>query len=283
MVIKEQGSHTTWNNIWSSFNKDSEVDLSCLFTKESPKNLTEFWQKGYADDILSLIKDKKYTKFCELGSGRATTSSYLSDAGYTDITLVDLAESGLKQAQLNFERHHLPAPKTVIADVENTPFEDNSFDCIYNIGLLEHFEDPSKTLKEAYRLLAKDGLIFMPIVPKMPFRKSLFARTLFNPLSILKHIVKKIIGHKSLNPPNDDMIRTDFDKHYYQEIAEKLGFQNVQCLPYNPYPRITSNLNYENQVILNCYKKHYDTKKTNAIKFLTTDAYECCFLLIGTK
>ena len=76
-------------------------------------------------------------------------------------------------------------------------FRRSLFDCIYNIGLLEHFENPAPTMEEAFRLLKPGGLIFMPIVPAMPYRKSIFARLLFNPVSLVKKIVKVAIRYEN--------------------------------------------------------------------------------------
>lgn len=79
MNIRSKGSYEGWDNIWKG-ESDSEK-LNLHFTKVKPKTIYQFWQKAYAQDLLNLIKEKDYKSFCELGSGRGTTSMYLSYAG----------------------------------------------------------------------------------------------------------------------------------------------------------------------------------------------------------
>ena len=123
--IKEQGSYEGWNKVWTDETKTGS--LNPHYTLQSPTTIYQFWQQGYANDLINLIKDRNYTSFCELGSGRGTTSMYLSNAGYTDITMVDLAEQGFVTAQYSFAHHKLPQPKLVQANVEQTGLPAESF------------------------------------------------------------------------------------------------------------------------------------------------------------
>ncbi len=45
------------------------------------------------------------------------------------------------------------------ADAESLPFEDESFDVVYSVDLLEHVPNPKKAIKEAYRVLRPNGRI----------------------------------------------------------------------------------------------------------------------------
>jgi ubiquinone/menaquinone biosynthesis C-methylase UbiE len=280
-----QGSHNRWNDIWVE-NKNINNDNTCLFTKGKTANILEFWQRGYANDILKIVKKRNLAKFCELGSGRATTSTYLAYNGYHDVTLVDLAEAGLNQALENFEKHKLPKPKTVLANVEKTNLADSTYDCIYNIGLLEHFEDPYLTLVEAYRLLKDDGIIFMPIVPSLPFEKSLFLRFFFNPLSIPRFYISKFLRKKVglKNEMESSMIRTEHDKSFYERKAIADGFSNVKCIPYNPFHKVTSSVFIEKYLLLPFYNFIYKNRLINQeFSFQTIEKFESCYLLIGEK
>ncbi len=281
MSSKEQGSYDGWNNVWG---KQSEKEyLNPMYTEETPKTIFQFWQKGYANDLLEMIKDRSYKTFCELGSGRGTTSMYLSKNGYTDITMVDLAEEGFKVAEYSFQHYGLPLPKMKLANVEQTDFSANSFDCIYNIGLLEHFEDPSKTLKEAYRLLTQGGLIFMPIVPELPFSKAMSLRLKYNPISVVKYYVKAVLG-KNKKQNETGILRTTYNKAYYEKITKELGYKNVKCLAYNPYWKVTETGSTAEDKMLNEYISHYnENKEKQNPSLLTTDKKELCYLLIGEK
>lgn len=74
-------------------------------------------------------------KICDIGAGgrRITESTYTIDA-FVNIN-TDL-----------------------VCDVHNIPLPDESFDCIFCTGTLEHVNDPYKVMAEIYRLLRKDGI-----------------------------------------------------------------------------------------------------------------------------
>lgn len=48
----------------------------------------------------------------------------------------------------------------ILGDAYELPFEDESMDIICAMDFLEHVEDPSKVIREASRVLKKDGLFF---------------------------------------------------------------------------------------------------------------------------
>lgn len=279
MSSKSQGSHEEWNSIWSQ--QSSEKLLNPMYAQKETQNIYQFWQKAYAEDLLRYIKGLNFKTFCELGAGRGTTTMYLARAGFTDLTMVDLAKKGFEIARHSFKHYDLPIPTFHVSNVEQTTLADNSFDCIYNIGLLEHFDDPKPTLKETYRLLKTGGRIFMPIVPKMPWYKSFAPRMLLNPISIIKIIAKRILKP---NNSNGSVNRTSHNRDFYKHICKELGFKNVECYPYNPYWKINNKLSNERSITLPVYKWYLKKfKEDKVLRLKTSSAFECCYLLIGQK
>jgi SAM-dependent methyltransferase len=57
-------------------------------------------------------------------------------------------------------------PVDYVAEGDDLPFEDGTWDYVLSSHVLEHFFDPIKALKEWYRVLKPGGYIFM-IVPKV--------------------------------------------------------------------------------------------------------------------
>lgn len=277
---KEKGSFEAWNSIWQSQSSSGIINKN--FTLTAPQSIYQFWQKVYALDLIDLIKDRNYKKFCELGAGRGTTTMYLAQEGYSDLTMVDLAKEGFEIAANSFSHYGLKQPQMILADVEKSGLPYDSYDCIYNIGLLEHFIDPSKTLQEAYNLLSKKGIIFMPIVPELPLSKSLMHRILFNPISLLKIAIKSLLKINKNDTSN--MTRTDYDKNFYKEICEKIGYKNVQCISYNPYWKVNNDGWFENNITFPIYLWYYNTyKKGKKLSFSTNPSFELCYLLIAEK
>ena len=278
-----QGSSEQWDNIWKDYSEDGNV-MKKLFTRSRPATIYQFWQRAYFEDFIDLIGDNTNKAFLELGSGRGTTSMYLAAHGINDITLLDLSDTALHQAVMNFETEGLNTPKTVAKNAEATELPDDSYDFIYNIGVLEHFEDPQPILKETFRLLSPGGIVYMPIVPKMPFYKSLICRTLFNPITILKYVGKKLLRRKAKE--SSGMVRTENGIKEYTKFAKAVGLQDVKCIPYNPYWMV----NQDDSIILrSCalplYRMHYRLKKRLGFKpcLKTLNLASCCYLLTGTK
>lgn len=279
---KIQGSHDEWDTIWTEGADDTTTSMQ--FTRSTPKNMNQFWQKCYYHDIMALIEGKEYRRFLELGAGKGTTSMYLADANFEDITMVDLSESGFELARRNFTQAGLKLPKMIIANCEDTKLETEAYDCIYNIGLLEHFEDPTPTLRETYRLLKPGGLVFMPIVPAQPFSYSIAARLKYHPISIPKYYVKSILGMNRKKQAGG-MIRTKSGAEEYLKICREIGFDKLKCIPYNSYWLVNSPGTPNYQKSLNDYLKDFEKKKQagNYPLLQTKKGTEFCLLLYGTK
>lgn len=278
--MREKGSYLEWDQIWSM--QSSEDLLNPMYTESDPTTIFQFWQKAYAKDLFNLIEDRGYTSFCELGSGRGTTSMYLAKKGYSDITLVDLSERAFKVASFSFNHYDIPKPRMLFADAENTGLATESFDCIYNIGLLEHFEDPTKVLEESFRLLKPGGMIFMPIVPKLPYSKSVQARIFLNPISLLKYFVKLFLQGESRSETG--VYRSDLSRKVYFKTCTSIGFSDVECISYNPFWKINQNKWFEKKLTLPTYKFIYNTLMSKRkITLKTKPSRELCYLLIGYR
>ena len=283
-IVKEEGSSESWDNIWEDFD-DKNQTHRVLFTTEEPQTIYQLWQRAYFEDLWHLIKDRNYSKFLELGSGRGTTSLYLADSGVEDITLVDLSKHAFKIAEDEFRRRRFKVPKMVMADVEQTNLPGATYDCIYNIGLLEHFNDPFPTLQESFRLLRQGGMIFMPIIPALPYTNGTLQRLLFNPLGHIKLALYNTLRPDHKQSADSNMIRTTTNKSDYLEMVHRAGFTNVSCLPYNPYWKVNRDGAFERNVTLKAYKRHLANrrKKERYPLLETSDRYESAYLLIGHK
>lgn len=51
----------------------------------------------------------------------------------------------------------------ILADARHCPFEDNTFDIVFHQGLLEHFPEPSRLLRENHRILKTGGLLLVDV------------------------------------------------------------------------------------------------------------------------
>lgn len=273
------GSHREWNAIWES-------DTDRVFTRGKPASLGQFWQQCYFADLWSEMGPTASSMRCiELGAGRGTTSMYLADRG-CDVTLVDLAPKAFDLARNEFSRVNLKPPHCVFGDATSTGLPSQSFDCAYNIGVLEHFQDPVPLLRETCRLLRPGGLLFMVIVPLGTFRTALAARLLFAPwrpiLGTSRRWLLKRLGLEKPTPPST-MIRTSYPDAAWEGWMRDLGQPDFRCIPYNPYPPVYANAWAERMITLPAYQLHLAIRSRLAQQPLlaTSPFLGMCQLLVG--
>jgi ubiquinone/menaquinone biosynthesis C-methylase UbiE len=108
----------------------------------------------------------KGRRVLEVGCGRGSLSAYFADAKW-DCTLLDLSPAAIDVAKSAFAAHGLKA-KFDVGDCLALPYPDLSFDLVFSIGLLEHFEVIGRVIDEQVRILAPGGLFIGYVVPNIP-------------------------------------------------------------------------------------------------------------------
>ena len=279
------GDWQSWDRVWKN---GLAAEDEILYRPDTPRTLRQLWQRCYFEDLWALLGPRAHTRtFLELGSGRATTSMYLAAHGAQSITLVDLAPHALELAKRNFARCNLREPRTVLADAASTGLPDASFDCIYKIGLLEHYEDPAPVLRETWRLLAPDGLIFMVIVPRVPFTRSLAMRFRLQPLKAMIFCAKGIakLSLRRHRQASTGFTRTELPPGEYLRIMSALGCTDAQCIPYNPFHPLDSSLHSEiAKTVAFCWEHYVRTVSSGTRPALRTARWSAlCDLLLCRK
>jgi ubiquinone/menaquinone biosynthesis C-methylase UbiE len=91
----------------------------------------------------------------EVGCGLGTDAVNFARAG-ARYTGIDLTEASIELARKRFAMEGLSGDLRV-ADAENLPFADNSFDLFYSHGVLHHTPDTERAIDEAHRVLRPGG------------------------------------------------------------------------------------------------------------------------------
>jgi 2-polyprenyl-3-methyl-5-hydroxy-6-metoxy-1,4-benzoquinol methylase len=261
------GDWQHWDTVWRGM-RQSGAD-AVLYTDGTPRTLLEFWQRAYFEDLWGLMGAPEAGARClELGAGRGTTSMYLARRE-CDVTLVDLAPAGLELAVRNFEHCGLRPPRAVVADARETGLEGGEYDCVYNIGLLEHFADPVPVLREALRLLKPGGLLFMVIIPEGSPWRSAPIRLGLNPfatgLRLAAALGRRVRGQAfatttttgGADPTVErEMLRTSHSRPQYLAWMRELGQEAAECVPYNPYFSLYRTPVLERVVTVPLYRWH---------------------------
>ena len=249
----------TWDSAWSSL----PADRLQLFTRQAPRTLYQFWQKCYVDDLWPLVERSGGAgRYLEVGAGRGTTSMYLASRG-CDVTLLDYAPAGLAVARANFRREELPSPRTVIADARATGLQSGQYDCVFSMGLLEHFDDPLPVLQEMLRVIKPGGWLYALIVPDRPPSARLLAEALFAPWRLaprllpagVRRTLKRMLGRGS----DTDLVplRTGLGAKDYVSMLAGEAASNIQCVAYNPYHEVYRSKFAERWILVPAYRLHH--------------------------
>jgi ubiquinone/menaquinone biosynthesis C-methylase UbiE len=130
-----------------------------IWEKVWTKNLiTSDYSLKYLDFMMKVEKDLPVgSKVLEAGCGTGQTLSPLSERHET--YGLDISKAALKLAQYNCRY-------PVLGSIFKIPFGDNTFDLVYNSGVIEHFKDPENVvaIKEMARVTKPSGKIII-IVP----------------------------------------------------------------------------------------------------------------------
>ncbi len=146
---------TQFNNLeWGSKEFFDQVEQFRFATQPFMYELAEF-------------KQHNGEKVLEIGCGLGTDLIQFARNG-ADTTGIDLTPQSIELLKKRFllEQLHVNAQ---VADAENLPFENESFDLVYSFGVLHHTPNTQKAIDEAYRVLKPNGKIIVMLYHKNSF------------------------------------------------------------------------------------------------------------------
>ncbi len=105
-------------------------------------------------EIFSFAEFTRYNskKVLEVGVGAGTDFLQWVRAG-AEAWGIDLTENACEHVRRRLELYNLKAKDIRVADSENLPFEDNSFDLVWSWGVIHHSPNTPKALYEIIRVL----------------------------------------------------------------------------------------------------------------------------------
>ena len=93
----------------------------------------------------------------EVGFGMGSDHASWAEARPKSLTGVDLTPRALEYTREHLESANLRS-RLEVADAENLPFDENSFDIVYSWGVLHHSPDTPKAFREVLRVLRPGGI-----------------------------------------------------------------------------------------------------------------------------
>lgn len=110
-----------------------------------------------------MFKDKVVL---DIGCGAGGKTVYYASLGVKKIRGLEILEKYREEAE-NLAKAHNLADKFefVRGDAADMPFEDETFDTIIMNDAMEHVDKPEKVIEECYRVLKKDGRLYLNFPP----------------------------------------------------------------------------------------------------------------------
>ena len=120
---------------------------------------------------------------------------------------IDISEPTVIQARAAFTRESGPL-RAAAADVRALPFRDASFDAIYSMGTIEHFDETEQAVKEMARVLKPRGCAIIGVPNRHdPFLRPLLA-TVLQAVGLYAYGYEKSYSRRALR---DMLERAGFD------------------------------------------------------------------------
>ena len=195
-------NRTSWDGFWSESDTTKERDVYSIINEAKFEHLRK------------IIPNKGFS--LEVGAGTAHTSAHLAAWGLKT-TCLDYSEEALKRARENYQRRGLKG-KFIRGDAFNLPFIDNTFDLVLSTGLLEHYDDPSRIVREMVRVLKPGGVFYSDIVPEK--------------FSLLRAFSR---WRRPMNSM-DDFYERGFSKEEIERLLMDAKLNRVMVFPAGVYP-----------------------------------------------
>ena len=162
-------------------NVDNEQNLvQWVYSARNNQELEErynSWAKNYDEDLdkdfgwlgptLALEACKKYVstdaKILDAGAGTGLVGRILADAGYQDLTAIDMSPGMLEEARSKGVYRDLR--RMVLG--EKLDFPDDSFDAVVSIGVLTLGHAPARSLYELARVVKPGGFVIFTLRPDL--------------------------------------------------------------------------------------------------------------------
>ena len=147
---------------WNERIHDLEMTDAEVGTKQFFEDLDDyrFDKLHYLPRVVdfSAYRDRK---LLEVGCGIGTDLVRFARGG-ARVTGIDLSQTAIELARKNFALNNLSAEDLRVANGEELPYPDATFDVVYGHGVIQYTADPAKLVRECHRVLKPGGSgIFM--------------------------------------------------------------------------------------------------------------------------
>jgi ubiquinone/menaquinone biosynthesis C-methylase UbiE len=155
---KEQ-VHDFWNRNVNQFNQLKRNDVGSREFYEAAEKLRYQYHYHLPPLFDRVAKEFPGGKLLEVGCSMGNDTIQFARRGM-DVTGVDITEAAIDLIKQRFALYNLDGDFRV-ADAEDLPFPDNTFDVCYSFGVLHHTPNTAGAIEELRRVLKPGGKAFV--------------------------------------------------------------------------------------------------------------------------
>jgi ubiquinone/menaquinone biosynthesis C-methylase UbiE len=205
------------NRYWSWVYSQEKSDRKRFMTKEIIKR----------KDVVLRFVDKfsacKSINILDVGCGAGVFMKEMLDRGHA-VTGIDITEGMLKQAADALNNAGYGNANCVYGDVEALPFENEMYDLVICVGVMQYLRKDEKAISELSRVVKPEGIVIITL-PNI-FRITTLLDPYYYLVKIVKYMLKKCLRRgKDISydfGKNDSFI----NRRYYHGQINKLLQQN---------------------------------------------------------
>lgn len=199
----------------------------------------KIWSKGIIEQELEAIEmeiaprvlflkylNKEY-KILDAGCGIGKWVIYLNQLGYI---IYGLDNNKLAISKLKEFDHTL---QLQLGDVLRLTYPDDYFDAYISMGVVEHFEKgPLAALKEAYRVLKPNGLIFLS-TPTVNIIRKIVVQPMLNVILRIYYSYRSVKSNEDELKSRNQILNKEFKKNkkkkkYYHFLEYRYSAEELQ-------------------------------------------------------
>ena len=150
----QRGSQKSWEQLWQEGNEVNYL---------SPESFVGINERIKVDSFIDKFLQAPGKRSLECGCGLATVSMLLADRGF-EVSMLDSSPEALRRVKITLETSRSRGT-LLLGDINAIPTPDSTYDLVHSYGVLEHFAEIEKPMKEMLRVLKPGGVFFADIVP----------------------------------------------------------------------------------------------------------------------
>jgi len=128
-----------------------------LYELNDMAEFVSFFQRRFQANGLSPVELFSGKKCLDAGCGNGRGSIFMASHGAASVTLVDISPTNIVSSAKNMNKFGFTNFNCNLNNLDNLPFEDESFDFVWCNGVLMHTHNPDKCLAELSRVLKVAG------------------------------------------------------------------------------------------------------------------------------